>query len=242
MLKECGTVSNPTDAAKSSRTARRTASLDQLGGGHVLAAAGREVTAIETSDAHRSFISRKWGIDTVHASFDEIPAGKKFAAVRFMNTIEHIFDVAGFLSEISAYMSCGSAMYLSTCNAAASPAKICGVWWSMFKPLDHVSLASPPGLMAVAERCRFSCRAWTKELPFETAISLAGAARGWLRSEKTADEGKQHPGKGEWRGKNDWLRQLVVDGSKKLRWLDPVRPGVSALGFGCSVKAVFRPN
>jgi len=215
------------------------------GSGHLLAAAresGRQVVGVETSEMHRDFIARTWGIRTVVASMDQIPRDVKFAGVIVMNTIEHVFDVVDFLSKLSEYMSRDSILFISTCNAGSIPPAICGAWWAMFKPLDHVSLPTRQGLLAVANRSGFKVgRVWSHELPFETAISVAGAARDWLRSRNhDPNEGRSVADTGG--GDPTRLRSLVVEGSKRLCRIDPVTPVLSALGVGSSIKALFQPK
>jgi SAM-dependent methyltransferase len=156
------------------------------GTGHLLAAAreaNRPVYALESSRSHREFIRRAWGIETVFGSFSELPASApKFAAVLAFNTIEHVFDVGALFAATRPHLAPGGVILISTCNAECIIVPVVGVYWSMFKQPDHVSIPSAEGLRRLGARAGFSTeRVWTGELPLETPIGLATAARDFVR-------------------------------------------------------------
>jgi 2-polyprenyl-3-methyl-5-hydroxy-6-metoxy-1,4-benzoquinol methylase len=158
------------------------------GSGHLLAAAqeaGRAVTAIESSSVHREFIQRHWGIDTVHPSFHDIPGSTTFDAIVAMNTLEHVYTIESFLAEVRDRLERNGVFLLSTVNPAALSAKLVRAYWSMCKPVDHVSFPSARGLRTASANVGLAVqKIWYSELPLETPISVVVAARDYLRERR----------------------------------------------------------
>ena len=217
------------------------------GTGHLLAAfrqAGHSVFGVETSASHRRFIAATWSIDTVYESLKEIPAHSAFGGVVVINTIEHMFSPADFLRDLRPFVAPGGTIFISTANARALSATLYGTMWSMFKPIDHVSLPSAAGFRRLAERCAYSVdRIWSTEYPLETIISGVVAARDFLRESRTAkpaaDARKRSEAEDTDRGQSSRARRLLHL-SRRLKFVDPTSPVVSALGRGGSIKAVYR--
>lgn len=154
------------------------------GGGHLLAgAAARQHTvfAVESSARHRAFISHTWGIPTVFASMDDLPADFTVDTVLAINVLEHVYDITSFLSAIRRHLVPGGVFYFSAPNAEALVSSAARTMWSMFKEPDHVSFPSRAGVRAAASRLRFIVeRVWSEEMAFETPVGLAVAARDLL--------------------------------------------------------------
>jgi SAM-dependent methyltransferase len=158
------------------------------GSGHLLAAAGQagcSVEAVESSAVHREYIRNAWGIDSVHATMDEIPAGRTFDTIVAINVFEHIYDIAGFLRAVRGVLAPGGTFFLSTPNATSLEASVLRTWWSMCKVHDHVSFPSSAGLAAAARESGLSVgRIWSTGLPFEFPVSALIAARDRLRARR----------------------------------------------------------
>lgn len=155
------------------------------GSGHLLAAArqaGCTVQAVESSAVHREYIRDAWGIDSVCATMDEIPAGRTFETIVAINVFEHVYDIAAFLRSVRAMLAPGGTFFLSSPNAVSLEATVLGTWWSMCKVHDHVSFPSSAGLAAAARDNGLGVgRIWSAGLPFEFPVSALVAARDRLR-------------------------------------------------------------
>ncbi|WP_157490991.1 MULTISPECIES: class I SAM-dependent methyltransferase [Protofrankia] len=155
------------------------------GSGHLLAAArdaGRQVWGVETNPAHRAHIASAWGIRTVHPALSDLPPGQTFDAIVAINVLEHIHDIQGFLQALRTRLSPNGAIFISTPNSSCIVPRVVGPWWSMFKEVDHVAFPSAVGMSAVAAAAGLAVgRVWTSELPLETPIGFAVAARDYLR-------------------------------------------------------------
>lgn len=162
------------------------------GSGHLLAAArdrGLDVYGVETNPLHRKFISEAWGIDTVVETIDELPADLQVDIVVSVNVFEHVYDIDGFLKDVTGPLRPGGRLYMSTVNADALCISISRVWNCMFKDIDHVTFPTEKGIRLMARRAGLGVdRIWTGELSFETPIALALALRDWYNERKPADE------------------------------------------------------
>lgn len=218
------------------------------GSGHLLAAAheaGRTVTGIEASAVHRDFIRRTWGLDAVYPSFAEIPDGARFDAIVAMNTVEHVYDIGPFLAGVRALLAPTGVFFISTVNPAALSGKLVRAYWSMCKPLDHVSFPSAEGLRAAGAEAGMSVgKVWYGELPLETPISVVVAARDFLRDRRAGTPGSEdgagtaEPSLASSGGIAGRAISLVFD---KGRGLDPTSWALGRLGMATMIKATLVP-
>jgi SAM-dependent methyltransferase len=157
------------------------------GSGHLLAAAktrGWEVRAVETSHHHRDWIRETWGL-TVHAELDELPGDFQADLIVMINVLEHVRTPASLLDRLRRVAAPSGRLFLSLPNARSSVATLAGVWWAMFKPLDHVSIPSRKGLQALGPRSGWQVqRIWSTELPLETPMGWAVALRDYGRARR----------------------------------------------------------
>lgn len=160
------------------------------GTGHLLAAAhraGRSVTAVESSEVHRTFIRETWGIHSLYPDIAAVPHGVSFDAVVAINVLEHVYDIASFLRSIAEVLAPNGVLFVSTVNAASLEAALLRSWWSMCKEHDHVSFPSPDGMVRAAGAANLQAeRVWSTELPFELPVSALVAARDWARARRGA--------------------------------------------------------
>ncbi|HKU37290.1 MAG TPA: methyltransferase domain-containing protein [Polyangiales bacterium] len=214
------------------------------GTGQVLAAArddGREVAGIESSETHRDFIRRSWAIEELYASLDEVPAGRRFDNVIMVNVLEHVYDVAGLMSGLREHLTNEARIFISTVNARGILGTLAGTYWSMFKPLDHVSFPSLESLRVLASRTGYRLeRRWSAELPLETPLGLLVAVRDYLRDSRgqSAPESAGTPAGATGRSARKRLLSRVYDAA---RHLDPSRHAVARLQRAATVKGVFVP-
>lgn len=158
------------------------------GSGHLLAAArqaGCSVEAVESSAVHREYIRGTWGIDSVYATMDEIPAGRTFDTIVAINVFEHVYDIEAFLRAVREVLAPGGTFFLSTPNAVSLEASVLRTWWSMCRVHDHVSFPSSAGLATAARESGLNVgRIWSTGLPFEFGVSALTAARDRMRARR----------------------------------------------------------
>ena len=158
------------------------------GSGHLLAAArqaGCSVEAVESSAVHRDYIRDAWGIDSVYATIDEIPADHAFDTIVAINVFEHFYDITAFLRAVRKVLAPGGTFFISTSNAISLEATVLGTWWSMCKVHDHFSFPSSAGLAAAARESGLQVeRIWSAGLPFEFPVSALIAARDRVRARR----------------------------------------------------------
>jgi SAM-dependent methyltransferase len=210
------------------------------GSGHLLAAAkqaGCSVEAVESSAVHRNYIRDTWGIDSVYATMDEIPADHTFDTIVAVNVFEHIYDIAEFLRAVRKLLVPGGTFFISTPNATSLEATVLGTWWSMCKVHDHVSFPSSAGLAEAARESGLQVgRIWSTGLPFEFPVSALVAARDRLRARRRIGSSPtgQAPEGGDVNpaGKSALGRFYSVAAP-----FDPATRVIGALGRAGSVKA-----
>ncbi|MGO9059412.1 MAG: class I SAM-dependent methyltransferase [Candidatus Binataceae bacterium] len=155
------------------------------GTGHLLAAArlrGFAVIGIETSPFHREYIRKTWGIETIGARLETAPlAANSIDNVVSTNVFEHITKPLEHLKAVFRVLRPGGRCLISTANADCIVASLCGRYWTMFKPPDHLSIPSPKSLRVAGESAGLSVlRLWCSEYPLETPLGLAVAMRDWV--------------------------------------------------------------
>jgi SAM-dependent methyltransferase len=216
------------------------------GAGYLLAAAreaGREVFGVESSEVHRKFIERTWGLPNVFPSMDDLPAATRFGAVILINTIEHVFDVGGLFAAVRARLAPEGRLLVSTCNAECILLPLVGPYWAMLKVSDHVSIPAAESFRRLANRTGFACRkVWTGELPLETPIGIAVAIRDWARERKGAVAVPDSPGPAsntEVDTRVPLSRQLARNVMRFAERVDPTRHVTARLGRAAAIRGLF---
>ena len=168
------------------------------GTGHLLAAAqkaGLSVAGVETSELHREFIRKTWGINSLYPEVAALPRGLSFDAIVAINVLEHVYDITKFFHSIARLLSPNGMLFLATPNAVSLEAAVLRNWWSMCKEHDHVSFPSPKGLARTAQATGLRVeRIWTTELPFEFPVSALVSARDWTRARRTPSSARASEG------------------------------------------------
>jgi SAM-dependent methyltransferase len=214
------------------------------GSGHFLAAAhkaGRSVTAVESSEYHRTFIREAWGIESVYPDFSAIPKGQTFDAIVSINVLEHVYDVVGFLESMAGVLAPDGVIFISTVNAVSLEASFLRTRWAMCKPPDHVSFPSPKGMVQAARATGLRPeRVWSTELPFEFPISTLVAARDWAKARH--DRGCAASDSGSVGTLNAASKARLARFTAMSTRFDPTSRMLGALGRAATVKALLRPD
>lgn len=208
------------------------------GTGHILAAAqlrGFTVTGVEPSEFHRSYIRRTWAIETIAEPLETGPLKPaSFDSVISINVFEHIPDPYAHLAAIARVLKPQGRCLISAANADCVVAGICGRYWAMFKPPDHVSIPSPKSLRLVGERVGLKVlRTQCSEYPLETPLGIAVALRDWLE-ERTHGQIANGSPRGEARAaRRKWQRLM------RRRQFSFVASVFSQLMIAASVKVLY---
>lgn len=152
-------------------------------GGYLLAARslGFEVRGIEPSLSHSEVARTKLGLPVTNGYFESGKLSEQFDVVMLSHVIEHIFEPLKFIEDIFRVVAPGGALIVVTPNVESLSAKITGKYWSMLKPVDHVtmlgkrsmSICCPPGAMIES--------LYTHEWPGEFAAHMVSACKQWVR-------------------------------------------------------------
>lgn len=228
------------------------------GTGHFMAAArasGREVWAVEASVIHRQFIKTNWGFEHVYEKVEELPDSQRFAVIAMFNVIEHVYNVKNLMRMLRDRLQPGGVILVSTANAGCVIVPLVGQWWSMFKPHDHVSIPTAEGLRCLARDTALQLeQTWTTELPLETPIGIAVAARDYfyeqLMQRKPAypmsmermSNTEIPPNPPPSVGKVSLSRQLAHRLINAGKLFDPTSRITAPLGIAASIKGLFINN
>lgn len=153
-------------------------------GGYMLAARelGCPAVGLEPSLEH-STVGRSLGLDIRSGYFTAgiFPAGS-FDIVLLSHVIEHIYDPKRFLREVFEVVKPGGVLVVVTPNADSLVARICGPYWTMLKPVDHVSLLSERSFRAMGLDAVGGVAFRQRECAWEPFASVASAGLSFLRA------------------------------------------------------------
>lgn len=151
-------------------------------GGYLLAARdlGFEVRGIEPSSSHSEVARTRLKLPVTTGYFESGGLSEQFDVVMLSHVIEHILDPKKFLRDVFEVVSPGGCLVVVTPNVESLSATVTGKYWSMRKPVDHVtmlgkrsmSLCMPPGSLI-----ELLC---TTEWPGEFAAHVISAGKQWL--------------------------------------------------------------
>lgn len=148
-------------------------------GGYLLAARrlGFEVVGVEPSAAHSSIARERFGLPVVTGYFEPDQFTDPFDVVMLSHVIEHIYDPKAFLTKIARVLSPGGVLIAVTPNVESLTAAITGKYWSMFKPVDHVTMLGPHSIAhCIPNNCRL-VGTRTHEWPGEFAAHMISAIK-----------------------------------------------------------------
>lgn len=103
---------------------------------------GMDVLGVEPSAPHSKAAVDIFGLDVVHEYFKPEAFDQRFNYVILSHVIEHIYELKEFLADVMHVLQPGGRLILITPNCESFAAKICKKYWSMYKPIDRVSMFS----------------------------------------------------------------------------------------------------
>lgn len=150
-------------------------------GGFLLAARqlGFDATGVEPSVAHSQIARETFGLSVLTGYFDPSHFTQQFDIVVLSHVIEHILEPREFLSDIGKVLRPGGLLLMITPNVDSLAAATCGKYWSMYKPVDHVTMIGKRSLpYCVPEEFQLKS-AVTSEWPGEFAAHVISALKQW---------------------------------------------------------------
>ncbi|PKO65725.1 MAG: hypothetical protein CVU23_07745, partial [Betaproteobacteria bacterium HGW-Betaproteobacteria-17] len=149
-------------------------------GGYLCAAQelGYEVVGVEPSPGHSEVAREVFGFAVETGYFTPGMFAKgSFDLAMLSHVIEHIYDPDAFLAGALELLAPGGTLVVVTPNAASTVALASGPWWTMLKPVDHVSMLAPRTVRHLASLTGHTVRVRTSEFPSEPATATLAAAR-----------------------------------------------------------------
>lgn len=143
---------------------------------------GADVETIEVNAALRDYQRTTRGL-VCYRSLQEVPAGRRYDLIVFMDVLEHIPGPARVLLDVRSHLSDEGAIFLQLPNKNSMIAAIAGTRWSWWSAPDHLYHFSPRGIECLARRAGLSCLAMRTVSPVLddlTQIPKAGRFAGLL--------------------------------------------------------------
>ena len=152
-------------------------------GGYLLAGTrmGLDVKGVEPSASHSKAAVELFGLNVVEGYFKRDMFDEKFDIIILSHVIEHIYQPADFLRDVVDALAPQGKLLVITPNVQSLSAKICGRYWSMYKPVDHVTMIGNSTVAhLVPEGARLEL-VETSEWNGEFAAHLISALRTFVR-------------------------------------------------------------
>jgi len=120
-------------------------------GGYLLAARDMDysVTGIEPSGEHSQVASDLAALEIFNGYYSHGVLKSQFDVVMLSHVIEHIYIPGDFLESIMLDILPGGRLIIITPNTASLASRLTGKYWSMYKPVDHVTMLTRKGLQAI---------------------------------------------------------------------------------------------
>ena len=152
-------------------------------GGYLLAARrlGLEVVGVEPSTAHSRAAVEVFGLDVRQGYFHSADFEEPFDYAILSHVIEHIYLPGQLLEDVYRIIKPGGCIVVITPNCGSFSAKVTGKYWSMYKPVDHVTMLTKRSLKHAIPVGATLRRAYTSEWPGEFAAHCISAIKTAVR-------------------------------------------------------------
>jgi len=156
-------------------------------GGYLLAARdlGYRTFGVEPSTQHSAAARRVTDLHIIDGYYQPGVLGVMFDVVLLSHVLEHIYEPRLFLESLAQDLAPGGRLVVITPNVGSLAAKCLGRYWSMLKPIDHVSMLTKQALRAACPASLSLERATTSEWPGEFAALCVSALKSRLRPAPT---------------------------------------------------------
>ncbi len=120
-------------------------------GGYLLAARDMKysVIGVEPSSEHSQIASDVAGLEILNGYYSHGVLKEQFNVVMLSHVIEHIYMPGDFIKSIMMNILPGGRLIVITPNTASLASRVTGKYWSMYKPVDHVTMLTKKGLKAI---------------------------------------------------------------------------------------------
>lgn len=148
-------------------------------GGFLLAGKrlGYEVFGVEPSASHGKAAVEVFGLNVVKGYFNSRDFSNQFDVVILSHVIEHIYRPVEFFADVMRVVSPGGKLIVISPNCKSLAAIVCGRFWSMYKPIDHVTLFTKAAIKAAVPPGCVVQHLHTSEWPGEFAAHIASAMK-----------------------------------------------------------------
>lgn len=152
-------------------------------GGFLLAAKriGFEALGVEPSVAHSKAAVERFGLDVVNGFFKSGDFDRKFDVVVLSHVIEHIYDPCEFIQDVLRVMRVNGKLIIVTPNCDSISARVCMKFWSMYKPIDHVTLFTKRSMAEIVPSGSSLQILRTSEWPGEFAAHILSSLKTMFR-------------------------------------------------------------
>jgi len=156
-------------------------------GGYLLAARdlGYRTFGVEPSTRHSAAARRVTDLHIVDGYYRPGMLGVPIDVVLLSHVLEHIYEPRVFLESLAQDLAPGGLLVVITPNVGSLAAKCLGRYWSMLKPIDHVSMLTKQALRAACPPSLWLERTTTSEWPGEFAALCLSALKSRLRPSAT---------------------------------------------------------
>ena len=152
-------------------------------GGYLLAGArmGLDVQGVEPSASHGKAAVDLFGLNVIEGYYKRDMFVEKFDIIILSHVIEHIYKPAEFLRDVVDALAPQGKLLVITPNAQSLSAKVCGRYWSMYKPIDHVTMVGKSTVRHMVPEGAKLELVETSEWNGEFAAHLLSALRTFIR-------------------------------------------------------------
>ncbi|MEJ5207454.1 class I SAM-dependent methyltransferase [Denitratimonas sp. CY0512] len=202
-------------------------------GGFLLAGmrAGLKVRGVEPSASHSKAATELFDLDVVSGYYKKGMFEEKFDIVILSHVIEHIYQPGEFLECVVDALAPGGRLLVITPNAQALTAKLCGRYWSMYKPIDHVTMIGSSAVEYLVPNGTSLELIRTNEWSGEFAAHLISAIRTFLRPEVANVESTGHASSTKQSTLSSTLRIALAVFSLPFKWVGRLTGRQSCLYF-----------
>jgi SAM-dependent methyltransferase len=124
------------------------------------------VKGIEPSASAREFASNQYGLDVKNAGEWNVFTDKEFDAVTAWHVLEHVYDLAGTVSQVKRMLKDDGVFIVALPNCSSADAEFYGKYWAAYDVPRHIWHFTPPPVKAFFEKNGFKLES-VLPMPFD---------------------------------------------------------------------------